>query len=573
MLVFVVLVVFPPVSRGGELLTTNLSLLADTNQALSSIERAQNWITPAISGVAFFCVIGVAWVVMLRMRIRQQTEQIRQQHARKTHSDARYRDLFDNAGDAVWETDSDGRILFMNRAAEELLGRTSSEAVDHLLGEFLLPEERSKSRGSAIRNVFKPYEITVLPRDGTPIAVEVSSRVLPDRTIQTIARNITERKSLQERALRVQKLEAVGRLAGGISHDFNNLLTVINGNAELLVMATATTDPNRYLTTEILDAGNRAANLTRQLLAFSRQRRLENSPLDLNAVITNMTVLLRRLIGEQIQMVSELDPQPPWLYAEVGLIEQILMNLVLNARDAMPRGGTLTIRTRTLATGFAHLIVVDTGSGMDQATQSRLFEPFFTTKPIGQGTGLGLATVYGIVQSLDGQIRYESAIGHGTMFEVELPLLSAQTSQPLPPKSAPSSPPTPSHFSDQPHVVLLVEDDEAVREFAKNVLEMYKLTVLTAENGQEAIELVRGRTGRVDLIVTDVLMPQMTGKEMIEILRHQYPDLRVLFMSGYVGDECLLNASTTITEFLQKPFTVVDLMAKVRNLIPLKSEV
>lgn len=558
---------------GGQLLTTNLSLLADANQALSSIERVQNWITPAISGVAFFCVIGVAWVVMLRMRIRQQTEQIRQQHARKTHSDARYRDLFDNAGDAVWETDSDGRILFMNRAAEELLGRPASEAIDHLLGEFLLPEERSKSRGSAIRNVFKPYEITILPRDGTPIAVEVTSRVLPDRTIQTIARNITERKSLQERALRVQKLEAVGRLAGGISHDFNNLLTVINGNAELLVMATPVDDPNRYLTAEILDAGNRAANLTRQLLAFSRHRRLENSSLDLNAVITNMTVLLRRLIGEQIHMVSDLDSQSPWLYAEVGLIEQILMNLVLNARDAMPRGGTLTIRTRTLTTGFAHLIVVDTGSGMDQAIQSRLFEPFFTTKPIGQGTGLGLATVYGIVQSLDGQIRYESAVGHGTMFEVELPLLSAQTSQPVPTKSAPSSHPTPRHYTDQPHVVLLVEDDEAVREFAKNVLEMYKLTVLTAENGQEAIELVRSRTGHLDLIVTDVLMPQMTGNEMVATLRQHYPDLRVLFMSGYVGDECLVNASTTNTEFLQKPFTVVDLMAKVRNLVPLKSEV
>ena len=461
----------------------------------------------------------------------------------------------------------------MNRAAEELLGRPASEAIDHLLGEFLLPEERSKSRGSAIRNVFKPYEITILPRDGTPIAVEVTSRVLPDRTIQTIARNITERKSLQERALRVQKLEAVGRLAGGISHDFNNLLTVINGNAELLVMATPVDDPNRYLTAEILDAGNRAANLTRQLLAFSRHRRLENSSLDLNAVITNMTVLLRRLIGEQIHMVSDLDSQSPWLYAEVGLIEQILMNLVLNARDAMPRGGTLTIRTRTLTTGFAHLIVVDTGSGMDQAIQSRLFEPFFTTKPIGQGTGLGLATVYGIVQSLDGQIRYESAVGHGTMFEVELPLLSAQTSQPVPTKSAPSSHPTPRHYTDQPHVVLLVEDDEAVREFAKNVLEMYKLTVLTAENGQEAIELVRSRTGHLDLIVTDVLMPQMTGNEMVATLRQHYPDLRVLFMSGYVGDECLVNASTTNTEFLQKPFTVVDLMAKVRNLVPLKSEV
>ena len=540
---------------------------------MTNFELMQHWIAPAIGGLLFFCAIGVAWVVMLRMRIRQQTEQIRQQHARKTHSDARYRDLFDNAGDAVWETDSDGRILFMNHAAEQLLGRPASEAVNHLLGEFLLPEERSKTRGSTIRNVLKPYEITILPRDGTPTAVEVTSRVLPDRTIQTIARNITERKSLQERALRVQKLEAVGRLAGGISHDFNNLLTVINGNAELLVMATPVNDPNRYLTSEILDAGNRAANLTRQLLAFSRQRHLENSSLDLNAVVTSMTVLLRRLIGDQIQFITDLDPQPPWLFAEVGLIEQILLNLVLNSRDAMPSGGTLTIRTRTATNGFAQLTVTDTGTGMDSATQNRLFEPFFTTKPIGQGTGLGLATVYGIVQSLDGQIRYESAVGRGTMFAVELPLLSSYSPQhePIVPANSPE-PPT-IHYSEKTHVVLLVEDDEAVREFAKNVLEILKLTVLTADNGHDAIELVRSHIGQLDLIVTDVLMPQMTGNEMIEILRQLHPDLRVLFMSGYVGDECLANALTTNTEFLQKPFTVIDLMAKVRKLVPPKSEV
>ncbi|HET6572587.1 MAG TPA: ATP-binding protein, partial [Fimbriiglobus sp.] len=493
----------------------------------------------AAAALAGLCILGTVWVGTLRHRVRSQTEQMRRQLEHESVLDARYRDLFEGAGDAVWVTDRDGSIVALNRAGEALLGLTRDEAMGRRIAEFIPPDEAGLARASQVTRLGVPYELTVVSLTGTTAVVEVSSQVLPDGGVQTIARNVTERKRHQDRAQRVQKLEAIGRLAGGIAHDFNNLLTVINGSAELLRDRLPEGEPTRALADEVLDAGNRAANLTRQLLAFSRQRFVAPAPLDLNETVAGTAGLLRRLIGEDVTLVTELSPDAPWVLAEAGLIEQVLMNLAINARDAMPKGGTLTVRTAAAPGGLARLTVVDTGVGMDEATQARVFEPFYTTKPVGQGTGLGLATVYGVVQTLGGVIRFTSERGRGTVFEVDLPALDRgqesevggqrsevggqrsevggqrtevrgqNDGQPLsdlrPPTSdlcppTSDSPPGPDLAAPtpipntlgawgRPYTVLLVEDDESVRGLTRSILEDQGLTVLTAEDGPAALAL------------------------------------------------------------------------------------
>ena len=378
----------------------------------------------AAAALAGLCILVTVWVGTLRHRVRRQTEQIRRQLEHEAALEARYRDLFEGAGDAVWVTDRDGRIVALNRAGEALLGLTRDEAIGRPIAEFIPPDEAGLARASQVSRLGVPFELTVVPQTGPAAVVEVSSQVLPDGGVQTIARNVTERKRLQDRAHRVQKLEAIGRLAGGIAHDFNNLLTVINGSAEILRDRLPDGEPARALADEVLDAGNRAANLTRQLLAFSRQRFVAPTPLDLNQAVAGTAALSRRLIGEEVTLVTELAPDAPWVLAEAGLVEQVLMNLAVNARDAMPEGGTLTVRTAKAPGGLARLTVSDTGVGMDEATQAKVFEPFFTTKAVGRGTGLGLATVYGVVQTLGGVIRFTSERGRGTIFEVDLPGLA-----------------------------------------------------------------------------------------------------------------------------------------------------
>jgi two-component system cell cycle sensor histidine kinase/response regulator CckA len=517
-------------------------------------------------GVYFLATV---WVVTLRNRVRRQTEQIRRQLEHEAALEARYRDLFEGAGDAVWVTDRDGRIVALNRAGEALLGLSRDEAVGRRIAEFIPPSEADLARASQVSRLGAPFELTVVPRSGPAAVVEVSSRVLPDGGVQTIARNVTERKRLQDRAQRVQKLEAIGRLAGGIAHDFNNLLTVINGTAEALRDLLPPGTPERALADEVLDAGGRAANLTRQLLAFSRQRFVAPAPLDLNRAVAGTAGLLRRLVGEDVRLVTELAPDTPWVLAEAGLIEQVLMNLAVNARDAMPDGGTLTIRTARAADGAARLTVADTGVGMDEATQARVFEPFFTTKPVGQGTGLGLATVYGVVQSLGGAIRFTSEVGKGTAFEIDLPALADRDRPAAPPGVSEPTPVPPTGGAwGKPYTVLLVEDDEAVRALARGVLEAQGLTVLTAEDGLAALAASRSHPGPLHLLVTDVEMPNMTGAELAEQARAVRPDLKVLFISGYPPDEGpWADGPAERPDFVRKPFTPTELAAKVREVL------
>ncbi len=548
---------------------TGLVAQSPEDDPLSAMEQVGLVIAGLVVLVGVY-FLATVWVVTLRNRVRRQTEQIRRQLEHEAALEARYRDLFEGAGDAVWVTDRDGRIVALNRAGEALLGLSQDEAVGRRIAEFIPPSEADLARASQVSRHGAPFELTIVPKTGPAAVVEVSSRVLPDGGVQTIARNVTERKRLQDRAQRVQKLEAIGRLAGGIAHDFNNLLTVINGTAEGLRDRLPPGSPERALADEVLDAGGRAANLTRQLLAFSRQRFVAPAPLDLNRAVAGTAGLLRRLVGEDVQLVTELAPDAPWVLAEAGLIEQVLMNLVVNARDAMPDGGALTIRTAKAPDGAARLTVADTGVGMDEATQARVFEPFFTTKPVGQGTGLGLATVYGVVQTLGGAIRFTSEVGKGTAFEIDLPALPDRDrpADGPPGVSEPTPVPPTGGAWGKPYTVLLVEDDEAVRALARDILEAQGLTVLAAEDGPAALAAGRSHPGPLHLLVTDVEMPNMTGAELAEQARAVRPDLKVLFISGYPPDEGpWADGPAERPDFVRKPFTPAELAAKVREVL------
>ncbi len=526
------------------------------------------WWTPkriaaVVGGISAVGVLVAAWVVSLRLRVRRQTVQIRQQLESEAQLDARYKNLFDIAGDAVWVTDRTGQIAALNRAGEKLLGVTREQALGHTITEFVDPTDSQMVRGSRVAVALAPFELTLRPATGAPVIAELTSRVLPDGGVQTIARNVTERRKLQDQMERVRRLDAIGRLAGGIAHDFNNLLTVINGSAELLQGLLPPGDA-RELAESVLGAGERAAGLTRQLLTFSRQRFATPSAVDLAAAVTGLLPILKRLIGDHVQIATTLPADRPPVTADTGLIEQIVMNLAMNASDASPSGGTIVLETETLADGWGRLSVIDTGSGMDDATQARLFEPFFTTKPVGQGTGLGLATVYGIVQGLGGRITFTSTLGRGTAFFVDFPPVMVDPPMPETHANEPTSPNAARHRG----TVLLVEDDDAVRLLASQVLRIAGFDVLSAGSGLEALEQYEHRGHSIDLLVTDVLMPGMTGTQLAERLKLVRPGLRVLYVSGYPGDELSRQGlAEEGIELLRKPFTPSELNARVAELL------
>lgn len=392
-------------------------------------------------------------------------------------------------------------------------------------------------------------------------------------------RDITERRAA-ERALReseeklrhAQKMDAIGRLAGGVAHDFNNILTVINGYADLLVRRAEPGCPNRRYLEEIHQAGERAASLTRQLLAFSRKQVLQPRLLNLNEVVTGMERMLRRLIGENIELQTHLDPELAATQADPGQIEQVILNLSVNARDAMPNGGRLRIVTANVIVGDSHehlepgayvaLSVMDNGIGMPPEVQAHLFEPFFTTKGLGKGTGLGLATCYGIIKQSGGDIRVISRPGQGTAVNVYLPQVHTDA------RVVSGAPPAPE-LPKGKETVLLVEDEPALRELAGCVLRDCGYTVLEAANGCEALQLfARADTPTIQLLVTDVIMPQMGGKELANRIRAVRPDCRVLFTSGYTDDALVqYGVASDGFAFLEKPFSPVGLAQKVRAVL------
>jgi two-component system cell cycle sensor histidine kinase/response regulator CckA len=499
--------------------------------------------------------------------------------------------IVESSADAIISRGLDGTIRTWNRGAEKLTLYTAAEAIGQPISMMYPPEYRSAldqqrthvDRGESLEH----FEMVALRKDGTRVDVALSSSVLSDEHGQVtgasiIVRDISERKKAEvalrrteEQLRQAQKMEAIGSLAGGVAHDFNNLLTVILSYTELIVEDLQVADPMRQDLEEVLSAGRRAMGLTRQLLAFSRKQMLVPVVIDLNEVVLGVEKMLGRLLGEDIELAFHRSPRPARVHADTGQIEQVIMNLVVNARDAMPTGGSLTIETSIVmldaAKAEAHaglepgeyvmLAITDTGTGMDRLTQDRIFEPFFTTKDKSKGTGLGLSTVYGIVQQSGGRIVVDSEPGKGTAFKVYLPRTDRHaTSQSIPVLQADRLRGT--------ETILLVEDDTPVRVLMRTVLRKCGYRVIEAENAGEAFLLSEEPASKIHLLITDVVMPRMGGRQLAERLVVQRPDMKVLFVSGYTEDTVVRHGVIDgEIEFLAKPLTPDSLLRKVRNVL------
>ena len=436
-----------------------------------------------------------------------------------------------------------------------------------------LTEEYRRSRS------LNGVEVQWRHKNGQVITVRLNGRAATggdgvEDILELIAEDITERRQLEEQFRQAQKMDAVGRLAGGVAHDFNNLLMVINGYTEVLLEQLTEGEDTHQKVQAIQQAADRAATLTRQLLAFSRKQFLELKVVDVNTAIGDMERLLRPLIGENIELVTRLSSDTGRTRADAGQLEQVLMNLVVNAKDSMPQGGRITIQSANVTVranasehrfiqpgNYSVLAVADTGHGMDKETQSRIFEPFFTTKEKGKGTGLGLSTVYGIVKQSNGYVFAESEVGAGTTFYVYLPRVE-ETADAIGPAAA--------RDTDKGgcETVLLVEDEESVRELVRVTLTARGYRVLEAENGEAGLKIAENTSDRIDILVTDVMMPGIGGRELAKRLVALRPGLSVLFLSGYTEEAVVTpGALGPGTAFLQKPFTLQSLSKKVREIL------
>jgi PAS domain S-box-containing protein len=487
--------------------------------------------------------------------------------------------------DAVFAKDRDGRYIFMNTVAATVLRRRPEDVVGKRDLD-LFPAERARAFEEADRRILETGEPLVFEDTDnawggtrTFLVTKGPLRLADGRIagVFGVARDITDRKAIEEQFRQAQKMEAVGRLAGGVAHDFNNILTAILGTCQLLERALPPHSPARDDVSEIRRAGLRAADLTRQLLAYSRRQVLAPKVLSLNGVVRGLELMLRRLLGEDVELVTSLAPDLGAVRADPGQVEQVILNLAVNARDAMPHGGQLTLATARVdldakavqehsgtAPGcYAALDVRDTGIGMPPEVRAHLFEPFFTTKEVGKGTGLGLATVYGIVKQSGGFISVVSEVGDGATFRVYLPRV----------EGVPASEEAPAHASPGTsfrgsETVLLTEDEEAVRQLGRRALESEGYTVLAAASGRDALAFLGRHDGAIDLLVTDVVMPGMGGRELAERLAVQRPDTPVLYISGYPGDESdERGALAPGASLLRKPFLPEELARKVREVL------
>jgi PAS domain S-box-containing protein len=477
--------------------------------------------------------------------------------------------------------DLEGRVVTLNGSAEALLG-CSDSARGRRLTEVLAhtPELVAMLEAAIQWRTGRIGTVTLPSRTGGTVPVEITTAMLKggegqDLGVIVIARDLTAVRTLEAQLRQAQKMEAVGRLAGGVAHDFNNLLTVITGRSQLLLLKLAPESPLRRDVELVEETAHRASALTRQLLAFSRKQMVQPRVVDLNEVVRGMETMLSRLIGEDIALTTRLDPTAGCVRADPAQLEQMIVNLVVNARDAMPLGGRLALETSyvRIDESFARqhvglrvgphvrLVVRDTGVGMDALIKAHLFEPFFTTKGPGKGTGLGLATVYGIVTQSGGAIRVESEPGQGATFTIDIPRVDAPADRPGDVGLASAAP-----LGSE--TVLLVEDEPEVRGLARDILRQQGYTVLEAADGDEALRLGRTHDGPIHLLVTDVVMPQMGGRALADRLRAGRPETKVLYVSGYTDDAILRQGvSETGTAFLAKPFTAAALAHKVRQVL------
>ncbi len=522
--------------------------------------------------------------------IQDITDRRRAQEALR-ESERRYRLLAENVTDVIWTMDLNLRLIYVSPSIRWLTGHTIKEYMSLEL-EGMLPAASVELAKKKLKDMLTQEEIKPDPsrsaiaemeffrRDGSTVWTEVKASFLRDAKgrpvgVLGITRDITMRRKLEEQLRQSQKMEVVGRLAGGVAHDFNNLLTAILGYCELLLSALKAGDPAHQDVAEIKKAGERAALLTRQLLAFSRRQVLQPKSLDLNQVMENLGKMLKRVIGEDIELSIIPGSGLGQVMADPGQIEQVILNLTVNARDAMPQGGRLVIKTSNVDLDEAYaaihaqvqpgpyvlLSVTDTGCGMDTATQAHIFEPFFTTKEVGKGTGLGLSTVYGIIRQSGGHIWVYSEPGQGTTFKIYLPRLEAGALAPREPQASDSS-------LQGRETILLVEDDQLVRQIARRILQSHGYTVLEARNGNEALQILKQQRGPIDLMLTDLVMPGLNGRELASRLTSRYPEMKVLFMSGYADNGVMdKNMAGPGLVYIQKPFEAHALARKVRELL------
>jgi two-component system, cell cycle sensor histidine kinase and response regulator CckA len=492
------------------------------------------------------------------------------------------------SADAIISRTLEGVVKSWNRAAECTFGYTADEAIGNTM-DFLTPPDRLAEESQLVEHVkqgeaVRHFETVRRRKDGREINIALTISPIMDENgramgFSEIARDITDQKNLEAQLRQSQKMEGVGHLAGGIAHDFNNLLTVINSLSDMVLSELDFSNPClRDEIEQIKEAGHRAAMLTRQLLMFSRRQVVESKVLDLNEVVSNIGKLLRRLIGEDITLIFRLHPSLGQVKADPAQVEQIIMNLAINARDAMPNGGQLTIETGNIELdtvsackhgfmqpgSYVMLAVSDTGCGMDADTQTRIFEPFFTTKGMGKGTGLGLATVDGIVKQSGGTIWVRSELTKGTTFNIYLPRVE-QISQLTEAECAPAE--TLCGFE----TILLVEDDEMVLALATTILERCGYRVLAAQDIHDALRFARESSVRIHLLLTDTIMPVMNGPELAKRVLSVRPEIKVLFMSGYTDEVISHVATLEPADLLQKPFTPQTLLGKVHEVLNTQS--
>jgi PAS domain S-box-containing protein len=500
-------------------------------------------------------------------------------------------DLLQNVSDAIIASDLEFKITTWNRAAENIYGWMAIEVIgkptDQILQTDHMHAQPEEVRQQLRERGLWKGEVIQKHRDGSKVYILASVSLIKDSDGQTVGfvavnRDITAHKQAEEAQANLenqlrqsQKMESIGRLAGGVAHDFNNLITVIQMYSDVVKAQMSAEDPLLKKIQQIRLASERAATLTRQLLAFSRKQILAPVVLDLNELVENLHLMLERLIGEDIKLTTTLQPGLWSITADPGQIEQVIMNLVVNARDAMPTGGMLTIETRNArldeSYAGAHveapigpcvmLAVTDTGHGMDERTRTQIFEPFFTTKPAGVGTGLGLSTVHGIVKQSGGSILVYSEPGNGTTFKIYLPAGETVSENPLASQ-------TQSVAQRGDETILLVEDEEAVRELVRIALQDKGYTVIEAHDADEAISLCKDYPGQIDLLLTDVVMPLRSGRELAEQLKALRPQTKVLFMSGYTDDAVVRHGVLAAeVAFLPKPFSANALVSKVRDVL------
>jgi two-component system cell cycle sensor histidine kinase/response regulator CckA len=546
------------------------------------IPERQNALGPQLldAGAAEYVLRETLNPQLLQRALRYAIERKRAEHALR-QSEQRFQDLFENAKDILFTLDLEGNVTSLNKSAEEVMGWSREEALSINLKTLVAPEHANLCNQIMQRILneepLQHFEICLLRKDGRKALLETSARLIysdgQKQGIQGIARDVTERRQLEGMVRQSQKLEAIGRLSGGLAHDFNNLLCVISGHAELLSERLEQSLPAARNVTQIKKAVDSASTLVRQLLAFSRKQVFHPQIMDLNKIVVETEKLLGRLIGEDIEFFTSLEPELGRVQVDPIQIEQVLVNLVLNARDAMPQGGKLTIETCNMdveegsrcsggiapAGKYVVLAVTDSGCGMDEETQSRIFEPFYTTKELGKGTGLGLATVYGIVKQSGGFIWVYSEVGQGTTLKVYLPRVND------PAATLPSEEAT-LDARRGTETVLLVENAEPLRALAKEFLKSSGYAVMEADNGKEALQIARAFSGPIDLLLTDVIMPGMGGKQLAEQLTGLRPATKVLYMSGYPDDGIVKSGILgSGMAFLEKPFTREMLLRKVRQ--------